>query len=72
MAVECSAALPIIATTMMPTKVSVMPNVAHYASIVPTKNSESSATNPVATSRTMIALPRDQYLAFFLQFAWVP
>ena len=31
MAVECSAALPMIATTMMPTKTSVMPNVVAHA-----------------------------------------
>ena len=41
-----------------------------YVSIVPTKNSESNATNPVATSKTIIALPRDQDASFFLQLAF--
>jgi hypothetical protein len=47
-AVECSAALPMIATTITPTKTSVNPNEAEAASTAPTRNSLMSATSAVA------------------------
>ena len=60
MAVECSAALPMMATRITPTKTSVMPQVLAVASTAPTRNSLISATNAVATSSTVSALPVDQ------------
>src|SRR5205809_4299105 len=63
MAVECSAALPTIATTITPTKTSVRPTESRTFSIVPTRNSESSATKAVAMSRMVMTLPRDHCLS---------
>ena len=51
-AVECSAALPTIATTITPTKTSVSPSVRLASSTAPTSTSLIQATKAVATSRT--------------------
>ena len=59
-AVECSAALPMMATRITPTKTSVMPQVLAVAWTAPTRNSLITATNAVATSSTVVALPIDQ------------
>ena len=62
MAVECSAALPTIATTITPINTSVTPTECRTFSIVPTRNSESRATTAVEMSRIRSALPRDHCL----------
>src|ERR1700737_2708011 len=62
-AVECSAALPITAITMTPTKTSVSPSADRAASTAPIKNSDISATRDVATISTRSDLGTDQPLA---------
>jgi hypothetical protein len=49
--VLCSAALPTIARTKTPTKMSDMPSCSAVCSIAPTRNSLSIATRPVQTRR---------------------
>ena len=61
-AVECSAAFPTMATMITPTNASVMPREARTYSIVPTRNSESSATSAVANSNIVKDFARDQSL----------
>jgi hypothetical protein len=68
MAVECSAALPTIATTITPTNTSVRPTESRTLSIVPTRNSESRATKAVAMSRMITALLRDHCLSCSFAF----
>ena len=58
-AVECSAALPTIATMITPTKVSVTPSECCAASTAPTRNSDIHATARVAPRSTPTALPTD-------------
>ena len=53
-AVECSAALPMMATTMTPTKTLFMPSALPASSTEPTSISLIHATPAVATSSTMI------------------
>ena len=61
-AVECSAALPTIATTITPINTSVTPTECRTFSIVPTRNSESTATTAVEMRRMKTALPTDHCL----------
>src|SRR5262249_37326161 len=63
-AVECSAALPMTATIMIPTNTSLTPSFVRAASTEPTRNSESNATQAVEMNRTSIDLGSDQ-AAFF-------
>ena len=58
---ECSAALPTMATTMTPTKTSVRPSCSRAASTDPcTSNSLITATSVVATARTISAFETGQ------------
>ena len=56
---ECSAALPMIGITISPTKSSESPSVSSAGSSEPTRNSDISATNAVATRSITIARRRD-------------
>ena len=57
-AVECSAALPMVATTMTPTKTLFMPRESAAALTEPTRNSLMTATAAVAATSTRIAVRR--------------
>ena len=68
-AVECSAALPTIATTITPTNTSVTPNVARALSIVPTRNSESTATTAGRDDQDDDGLSARPMFALFFQLS---
>ena len=60
MAVECSAALPTMATTTTPMNTLLMPMAAPASPTACTRNSLIQPTNPAATTRTAMLLPTDQ------------
>ena len=72
MALECSAALPIIATTIMPTKVSVMPKVARHALDCADQKFGKQRHESSSDQQNDDRLAARPILAFFLHFAFGP